>query len=148
MLSALERGLPEGQSWDRMWTKGWLGGSPLISLYLSPFFLVAVTLSPPLPVVENEPLLLSCNSSHQASLVEACWFHNGRPVLTSGAFCSSHGALYILRPTVSDSGSWHCQLRYADNEIISATHNLQILGELNLCVATPASSSCFLWCGH
>ncbi|POI19838.1 hypothetical protein CIB84_016416, partial [Bambusicola thoracicus] len=63
-----------------------------------------------------------------ASLVETCWFHNGHPVLTSGAFCSSHGALYILRPTVSDSGSWHCQLRYADNEIVSATHNLQILG--------------------
>ncbi|XP_021251766.1 lymphocyte activation gene 3 protein isoform X2 [Numida meleagris] len=89
---------------------------------------VTVTLSPPRPVVENEPLLLSCNSSHQASLVETCWFHNGHPVLTSGAFCSLHGALCILRPTVSDSGSWHCQLRYADNEIVSATHDLQILG--------------------
>ncbi|OXB76280.1 UNVERIFIED_CONTAM: hypothetical protein H355_014688 [Colinus virginianus] len=89
---------------------------------------VTVTLSPPRPVIENEPLLLSCNSSHQASLVETCWFHNAHPVLTSGAFCSLHGTLCILRPTVSDSGSWHCQLRYADNEVISATYNLQILG--------------------
>ncbi|NXL94669.1 LAG3 protein, partial [Alectura lathami] len=89
---------------------------------------VTVTLSPPSPVVENEPLLLRCNSSHRASLVETCWSHHGRPVPTSGAFCSSHGALSIFRPTVSDSGSWLCQLRYADNEIVSATHNLQILG--------------------
>uniref|UniRef100_A0A8C2YEM7 Ig-like domain-containing protein n=1 Tax=Coturnix japonica TaxID=93934 RepID=A0A8C2YEM7_COTJA len=66
--------------------------------------------------------------SHHARLMETCWFHNGHPVLTSGASCSMHGAFYIHRPTVSDSGSWHCQLRYADNEIVSATHNLQILG--------------------
>ncbi|NXC50392.1 LAG3 protein, partial [Penelope pileata] len=89
---------------------------------------VTVTLSPPSPVVENEPLLLSCNSSHRASLVGTRWFHNGHPVLSSGAFCSLHGTFCILRPTASDSGSWHCQLRYADNEIVSATHNLQILG--------------------
>lgn len=89
---------------------------------------VTVKLSPARPVVENEPLLLSCNSSHHARLMETCWFHNGHPVLTSGASCSMHGALYIHRPTMSDSGSWHCQLRYADNEIVSATHNLQILG--------------------
>ncbi|NXJ05569.1 LAG3 protein, partial [Odontophorus gujanensis] len=89
---------------------------------------VTVTLSPPRPVIENEPVLLSCNSSHQASLVKTCWFRNAHPVLTSGAFCSLHGTLCILRPTVSDSGSWHCQLRYADNEVVSTTHNLQILG--------------------
>ncbi|XP_065598286.1 lymphocyte activation gene 3 protein [Cyrtonyx montezumae] len=89
---------------------------------------VTVTLSPPRPVIENEPLLLSCNSSHQASLVETCWFHNAHPVLTSGDFCSLHGTLCILRPTVSDSGSWRCQLRYADNEVVSVKHNLQILG--------------------
>ncbi|KAM9277886.1 lymphocyte activation gene 3 protein [Cariama cristata] len=89
---------------------------------------ITVTLSPPSPVVENEPLLLSCNSSHRASLVEACWFHNGLLVPTSGTFCSLHGALSILRPAMSDAGSWRCQLRYSDNEIISATYNLQILG--------------------
>ncbi|XP_072183152.1 lymphocyte activation gene 3 protein [Excalfactoria chinensis] len=89
---------------------------------------VTVKLSPARPVVENEPLLLSCNSSHHARLMETCWFHNGHPVLTSGASCSLHGAVYIHRTTVSDSGSWHCQLRYADNEIVSATYNLQILG--------------------
>ncbi|XP_050771394.1 lymphocyte activation gene 3 protein [Gymnogyps californianus] len=89
---------------------------------------ITVTLSPPSPVVENEPFLLSCNSSHRASLVETCWFHNGRLVPTSGTFCSLHGALSILRPTMSDAGSWRCQLRYSDNEIISATYNLQILG--------------------
>uniref|UniRef100_A0A663F4P0 Lymphocyte activation gene 3 protein n=1 Tax=Aquila chrysaetos chrysaetos TaxID=223781 RepID=A0A663F4P0_AQUCH len=88
---------------------------------------ITVTLSPPSPVVENEPLLLSCNSSHRANLVETCWFHNGRLVPTSGTFCSSHGALSILRPAMSDAGSWRCQLRYSDNEIISATYNLQIL---------------------
>ncbi|KAM6098162.1 lymphocyte activation gene 3 protein [Theristicus caerulescens] len=89
---------------------------------------ITVTLSPPSPVVENEPLLLSCNSSHRANLVETRWFHNGRLVPPSGTFCSLHGALSILRPTMSDAGSWCCQLRYSDNEIISATYNLQILG--------------------
>uniref|UniRef100_A0A8B9RTI8 Lymphocyte activation gene 3 protein n=1 Tax=Accipiter nisus TaxID=211598 RepID=A0A8B9RTI8_9AVES len=92
------------------------------------FLFLAVTLSPPSPVVEKEPLLLSCNSSHRANLVETCWFHNGRLVPTSGTFCSSHGALSILRPAMSDAGSWRCQLRYSDNEIISATYNLRILG--------------------
>uniref|UniRef100_A0A8C0BQT5 Lymphocyte activation gene 3 protein n=1 Tax=Buteo japonicus TaxID=224669 RepID=A0A8C0BQT5_9AVES len=92
------------------------------------FLFLAVTLSPPSPVVENEPILLSCNSSHRANLVETCWFHNGRLVPTSGTFCSSHGALSILRPAMSDAGSWRCQLRYSDNEIISATYNLRILG--------------------
>ncbi|NXN52284.1 LAG3 protein, partial [Rynchops niger] len=89
---------------------------------------ITVTISPSSPVVENEPLLLSCNSSHRASLVETCWFHNGSPVSTSRTFCSLHGALYILRPATSDAGSWRCQLRYSDNEIISATYNLRILG--------------------
>ncbi|NXJ98869.1 LAG3 protein, partial [Corythaixoides concolor] len=89
---------------------------------------ITVTLSPPSPVVENEPVLLSCNSSHQASLVETCWFHNGHPVSTSGTFCSSHGSLSIFRPAVSDAGSWRCQLRYSDGEIISAMYSLQILG--------------------
>ncbi|NXS45095.1 LAG3 protein, partial [Balaeniceps rex] len=89
---------------------------------------ITVTLNPPNPVVENEPLLLSCNSSHRASLVEMCWFHNRHPVPTSRTFCSLHGALSILRPAMSDAGSWRCQLRYSDNEIISAMYNLQILG--------------------
>ncbi|KGL75737.1 Lymphocyte activation 3, partial [Tinamus guttatus] len=89
---------------------------------------VTVTLNPPGFVVENEPLLLSCNSSHRASLVETRWFHNGQLVSSSGNLCSFHGTLSILRPSMSDSGPWHCQLRYSDNEIISVTHNLQILG--------------------
>ncbi|KFP33414.1 Lymphocyte activation 3, partial [Colius striatus] len=89
---------------------------------------ITVTLSPPGPVVENEPVGLSCNSSHRASLVETCWFHNGRLVPTSRTSCSSHGALSLFRPAMSDAGSWRCQLRYSDNEIISATYNLQILG--------------------
>nr|XP_010310182.1 PREDICTED: lymphocyte activation gene 3 protein [Balearica regulorum gibbericeps] len=90
--------------------------------------IITVTLSPPSPVVENEPLLLSCNSSHRATLMETRWFHNGRLVPTSGTFWSLHGALSILRPAMSDAGSWCCQLRYSDNEIVSATYNLQILG--------------------
>ncbi|NXE25578.1 LAG3 protein, partial [Ardeotis kori] len=89
---------------------------------------ITVTLSPPSPVVESEPLLLSCNSSHRASLVETRWFHNGRLVPTSRPFCSLHGALSIPQPAMNDAGSWRCQLRYSDNEIISATYNLQILG--------------------
>jgi len=106
------------------------------------FLFLAVTLRSPHPVVENEPLLLSCNSSHRASLVETRWFHNGRLVHTSGTFCSLHGALSILRPAMSDAGCWSCQLRYSDNEVISATYNLQILGELSLCLASPPSPSC------
>ncbi|NXL97505.1 LAG3 protein, partial [Tyrannus savana] len=89
---------------------------------------ITVTLSPPDPVVENEQLLMRCNSSYRASLVETCWFHNGHLGLTSRTFCSLPGALFILRPSMSDAGSWRCQLRYSDNEIISATYNLQILG--------------------
>ncbi|XP_009482985.1 lymphocyte activation gene 3 protein [Pelecanus crispus] len=110
---------------------------------------VTVTLSPPSPVVENEPLLLSCNSSHRASLVETCWFHNGHLVPTSRTFCSLHGALSILRPAVSDAGSWRCQLRYSDNEIISATYNLQILGfdgPMNPVVYAAAGSAADLPC--
>ncbi|XP_009564996.1 lymphocyte activation gene 3 protein isoform X1 [Cuculus canorus] len=89
---------------------------------------ITVTISPPSPVVENEPLLLSCNSSHRARLVETRWFHNGHLFPTSRTFCSLHGALSIPQPAMSDAGSWRCQLRYSDNEIISATYNLQILG--------------------
>ncbi|NXU26279.1 LAG3 protein, partial [Thalassarche chlororhynchos] len=105
---------------------------------------ITVTLSPPSPVVENEPLLLSCNSSHRASLVETRWFRNGRLVPTSGTFCSLHGALSIFRPAMSDAGSWRCQLRYSDNEIISTTYNLQILGfdgPLNPVVYAAAGSA-------
>lgn len=90
--------------------------------------LVTVTLSPPNPVLENELLLMSCNSSHQASLVETCWFHKEDPGPTSRTFCSLSGGLSVLHPTMSDAGSWRCQLRYSDKEIISATFNLQILG--------------------
>ncbi|XP_013813545.1 lymphocyte activation gene 3 protein [Apteryx mantelli] len=110
---------------------------------------VTVTLSPPGFVVENEPLLLSCNSSHRASLVETRWFHNGQLVPASGTLCSFHGALSILRPSMSDSGPWHCQLRYSDNEIISAMHNLQILGfdgPINPIVYAAAGSAADLPC--
>ncbi|NXH10238.1 LAG3 protein, partial [Bucco capensis] len=89
---------------------------------------ISVNLSPPSPVLASEPLMLSCNSSHQASLVETCWFHKEHLVPSSRSFCSPHGSLSILRPVVSDAGSWRCQLRYSDHEIISTTYNLQILG--------------------
>uniref|UniRef100_A0A8C3PK98 Lymphocyte activation gene 3 protein n=1 Tax=Calidris pygmaea TaxID=425635 RepID=A0A8C3PK98_9CHAR len=122
---------------------GWFGSAPVITASppSPPFLFLAVTISPPSLVVENEPLLLSCNSSHRASLVETCWFHNGRPFPTSGTFCSSHGALSILRPAMSDAGSWRCQLRYSDNEITSATYNLKILGELPDPVVYAAAGS-------
>ncbi|NXP25530.1 LAG3 protein, partial [Scytalopus superciliaris] len=90
--------------------------------------IITVTLNPPSPVVENELLSMSCNSSHRASLVETCWFHNRHLDPTSRTFCSVPGAVFVLRPAMSDAGSWRCQLRYSDNEIISATYNLQILG--------------------
>ncbi|NXQ54755.1 LAG3 protein, partial [Anthoscopus minutus] len=89
---------------------------------------ITVTLIPPNPVIENELLLMSCNSSHQASLVETCWFHNKHLGLTSRTFCFLSGTLSIFHPTMSDVGSWHCQLRYSDKEIISAPFTLQILG--------------------
>ncbi|NWX60747.1 LAG3 protein, partial [Promerops cafer] len=88
---------------------------------------ITVTLSPP-NVIENELLLISCNSSHRASLVETCWFHNEHLGPTSRTFCSLSGTLSILHPAMSDAGSWRCQLRYSDKEIMSATFNLQILG--------------------
>ncbi|XP_015473376.1 lymphocyte activation gene 3 protein [Parus major] len=89
---------------------------------------ITVTLIPPNPVMENELLLMSCNSSHQAGLVETCWFHSEHPGRTSRTFCSLSGTLSILHPAMSDAGSWRCQLRYSDKEIVSATFNLQILG--------------------
>uniref|UniRef100_U3JQ54 Ig-like domain-containing protein n=1 Tax=Ficedula albicollis TaxID=59894 RepID=U3JQ54_FICAL len=66
--------------------------------------------------------------SHRASLVETCWFHDKHPGPTSRTFCSLSTTLSILHPAVSDAGSWRCQLRYSDKEIISAAFNLQILG--------------------
>ncbi|XP_056337966.1 lymphocyte activation gene 3 protein [Oenanthe melanoleuca] len=89
---------------------------------------ITVTLSPPNPVIGNELLLINCNSSHRASLVETCWFHDKHPGPTSRTFCSLSRTLSILHPTMSDAGSWRCQLRYSDKEIISAAFNLQILG--------------------
>ncbi|XP_058275354.1 lymphocyte activation gene 3 protein isoform X2 [Hirundo rustica] len=89
---------------------------------------ITVTLSPPSPVIENELLLMSCNSSHRASLVETCWSHNKHLGPTSRTFCSLSGTLSVLRPAMRDAGSWRCQLRYSDKEIISTTFNLQILG--------------------
>ncbi|NXO71026.1 LAG3 protein, partial [Phainopepla nitens] len=89
---------------------------------------ITVTLSPPNPVIENELLSMSCNSSHRGSLVETCWFHNQHLGPNSRTFCSSSGTLSIFHPAMSDAGSWRCQLRYSDKEIISATFNLQILG--------------------
>ncbi|NXI88174.1 LAG3 protein, partial [Rhipidura dahli] len=89
---------------------------------------ITVTLSPPNPVIENELLLMSCNSSHRASLVETCWFHKEHPGSTSRTFCFLSSALSMLYPAMSDAGSWRCQLRYSDKEIISATYNLQVLG--------------------
>ncbi|RMC07598.1 hypothetical protein DUI87_17074 [Hirundo rustica rustica] len=88
---------------------------------------ITVTLSPPRPVIENELLLMSCNSSHRASLVETCWSHSKHLGPTSRTFCSLSGTLSVLRPAMRDAGSWRCQLRYSDKEIISTTFNLQIL---------------------
>ncbi|XP_066195119.1 lymphocyte activation gene 3 protein [Sylvia atricapilla] len=89
---------------------------------------ITVTLNPPSPVIGNELLLMSCNSSHRASLVEACWFHNEHLGPTSRTICSFSRTLSIFYPAMSHAGSWRCQLRYSDKEIISATFNLQILG--------------------
>ncbi|NXG96487.1 LAG3 protein, partial [Loxia leucoptera] len=89
---------------------------------------ITVTLSPPNPVIESELLSMSCNSSHRASLVETCWFHNEHLGPASRTFCFSSGTLSIFHPAMSDAGSWRCQLRFSDKEIISAMFNLQILG--------------------
>ncbi|XP_030814755.1 lymphocyte activation gene 3 protein [Camarhynchus parvulus] len=89
---------------------------------------ITVTLSPPSPVIGSEQLLMSCNSSHRASLVETCWFHKEHLGPTSRTFCYMSGTLSIIHPAMSHAGSWRCQLRYSDKEVISATFNLQILG--------------------
>ncbi|KAM7066202.1 lymphocyte activation gene 3 protein isoform 2-T2 [Acridotheres tristis] len=110
---------------------------------------ITVTLSPPSPVIENEQLLMSCNSSHRASLVETCWFHDKHPGPTSRTFCFLSGALSVFHPTMSDVGSWRCRLRYSDKEIISATFNLQILGfdgPTNPVVYAAAGSAATLPC--
>uniref|UniRef100_A0A8C3T3R9 Lymphocyte activation gene 3 protein n=1 Tax=Chelydra serpentina TaxID=8475 RepID=A0A8C3T3R9_CHESE len=96
--------------------------------------MVTVTVNPPGLLVETEPLLLHCNSSHPAKLVGTRWFHNGSLVPVSGRFRSRHWALSISRPTVRDSGPWSCELTYSDDEKVSATFNLPILG-----FAGPAS---------
>lgn len=95
---------------------------------------VTVTVNPPGLLVETEPLWLNCNSSHSAKLVGVQWFHNGSLVPISSRFQAHHGALSISRLSVSDSGPWHCELTYSDNEKVFATFNLQILG-----LAGPAS---------
>uniref|UniRef100_A0A8C3QFD6 Ig-like domain-containing protein n=1 Tax=Cyanoderma ruficeps TaxID=181631 RepID=A0A8C3QFD6_9PASS len=121
-------------------TEGLFGSSPLTLAHAAtPNLLFTVTLSPPSPVIGNELLLISCNSSHQASLVETCWFHNKNLGPTSRTVCSMSRTLSIFHPAMSDEGSWRCQLRYSDKEIISATFNLQILGELSLCFDGPTN---------
>ncbi|NWY64896.1 LAG3 protein, partial [Erithacus rubecula] len=89
---------------------------------------ITVTISPPNPVMGNELVLMTCNSSHRANLVETCWFHDKQPGPTSRTFCFLSSALSIFHPAMSDAGSWRCQLRYSDKEMISAAFNLQILG--------------------
>uniref|UniRef100_A0A663F5X5 Lymphocyte activating 3 n=1 Tax=Aquila chrysaetos chrysaetos TaxID=223781 RepID=A0A663F5X5_AQUCH len=91
-----------------------------------------VTLSPPSPVVENEPLLLSCNSSHRANLVETCWFHNGPSQLppcphfpgqspSCRALPSHHPTLSfpLHLPAVGpgDAGQYHCAVSVGSKKI-------------------------------
>ncbi|XP_074839706.1 lymphocyte activation gene 3 protein [Carettochelys insculpta] len=96
--------------------------------------MVTVTVNPPGILLEMEPLWIICNSSHPAKLVGTRWFHNGSLVPISGRVQSHHGVLYISKPLVSDSGPWLCELTYSDDEKVSATFDLQILG-----FAGPAS---------
>uniref|UniRef100_A0A8C3MV78 Uncharacterized protein n=1 Tax=Geospiza parvula TaxID=87175 RepID=A0A8C3MV78_GEOPR len=76
-------------------------------------------------------VILGPGRFHRASLVETCWFHKEHLGPTSRTFCYMSGTLSIIHPAMSHAGSWRCQLRYSDKEVISATFNLQILGELS-----------------
>ncbi|XP_066469529.1 lymphocyte activation gene 3 protein-like [Tiliqua scincoides] len=108
---------------------------------------VSVTANPPGPRVESEPVTLTCNSTHPKNPTQICWFRDLVP--TSGRFCSPDQSLFISKTSKRDSGPWVCELVFADGEIASVTHNLEVLGfaEPSLPVVyTAAGSDAHLFC--
>ncbi|KAJ6658251.1 hypothetical protein lerEdw1_020523, partial [Lerista edwardsae] len=89
---------------------------------------VSVIAIPPGPLVESESVRLTCNSTHPKSPTKICWFRGADLVLTSGRSCSLDPSLHISKTSKRDSGPWVCELTFADGEIISATHNLEVFG--------------------
>ncbi|XP_053146781.1 lymphocyte activation gene 3 protein [Hemicordylus capensis] len=89
---------------------------------------VSVTANPPGILVESEPVRLTCNSTHPENPTKRRWLRASQPVHSSGPFCPLDQSLLIYRSSSGDSGPWVCELTFADGEIISAAHNLQVLG--------------------
>ncbi|CAI5796970.1 activation gene 3 [Podarcis lilfordi] len=89
---------------------------------------VSVTPDSPGPLIESEPIQLTCNSTHPETPQEIRWFHAGLLIASSGWFCSLNQTLVISRSFRSDSGPWVCELTFADGERIYATYNLKVIG--------------------
>ncbi|XP_053227813.1 lymphocyte activation gene 3 protein [Podarcis raffonei] len=89
---------------------------------------VSVTPDSPGPLIESEPIQLTCNSTHPETAQEIRWFHAGLLIASSGRFGSLNQTLVISRSFRSDSGPWVCQLTFADGEKIYATYNLKVIG--------------------
>nr|XP_056704402.1 lymphocyte activation gene 3 protein [Euleptes europaea] len=89
---------------------------------------VSATANPPGPVVESEPVKLTCNSTLPEKPKKIQWFHDSQLITTSGRFQPVDQTLFISRSMGSDSGPWVCELTYAGGERVSVTHHLQVLG--------------------
>uniref|UniRef100_A0A8D0E1D5 Lymphocyte activation gene 3 protein n=1 Tax=Salvator merianae TaxID=96440 RepID=A0A8D0E1D5_SALMN len=100
-----------------------------ITLFTCQDSFLSVIANPHGPLVESEPLQLTCNSTHPGNPRKISWFHTGRLITTSGRFHSLDQSLFISRSARSDSGIWICELTYADGERISAMYNLEYIGE-------------------
>ncbi|XP_015264080.1 PREDICTED: lymphocyte activation gene 3 protein [Gekko japonicus] len=88
----------------------------------------SVTANPLGPLVESEPINLTCNSTLPEKPIKILWFRAGHLITTSGRFRVAEQSLFISRSMGSDSGPWICELTYAGGERVSATHHLQVLG--------------------
>ncbi|XP_060092331.1 lymphocyte activation gene 3 protein [Heteronotia binoei] len=89
----------------------------------------SVTPYPLGPLVESEPVNLTCNSTLPKKLIKIHWFHAGYLITSSGRFQAADQSLFISRSMASDSGPWVCELTYSGGERVSATHHLQVLGK-------------------
>ncbi|KAL8202771.1 UNVERIFIED_CONTAM: hypothetical protein K2H54_025027 [Gekko kuhli] len=88
----------------------------------------SVTANPPGPLVESEPVNLTCNSTLPEKPIKIRWFRAGHLITTSGRFRAVDQSLFISRSMGSDSGPWVCELTYANGKRVSVTHHLQVLG--------------------
>nr|XP_060616828.1 lymphocyte activation gene 3 protein [Anolis sagrei ordinatus] len=89
---------------------------------------VSVIANPPGLLVELGAVKLTCNCTRSEKPTKIRWFHAGLLLPTTGRFIFQDQDLLISRSFGNDSGTWLCQLIFADGEIISSTYELRVIG--------------------